>query len=73
MHDHAVIRTTKYFTSTSTYVDLPDVNIKLITHGVVYRTDKEIGIKCYIYADFFQWISSRRDDNVEKWHVAYEI
>ena len=42
----------KYLSSTSTYVDLPDANGQLSTHGVVYNPYKEKIIKCYVDANF---------------------
>ena len=47
-HKRAVRRITKYLASTSTYVDLTDVNRWLTTRGVVYSPDIEKGIKCYV-------------------------
>ena len=37
LHKHAVKHIAKYLAITSTYVDLPDLNLWLTTHGVVYR------------------------------------
>ena len=37
VHECAIRRIVQYLASTSTYVDLPDKNRCLSTHGVVYR------------------------------------
>ena len=42
----------KNLASTSTYVDLPDVNWQLTTRGIIYKPDIVKGIKCYVDADF---------------------
>ena len=34
------------------YVDLPDINQQLTTHGVVYKPDIHKVIECYVDADF---------------------
>ena len=39
VHEYAVRRITKYLTSTSTSVDLPDRNQRLTTRGVAYSPD----------------------------------
>ena len=52
VHKRAVRRITKYLTSTSTYVDLPDVNQRLTTRGIFYKPDIEKVIGCYVYANF---------------------
>ena len=49
---HAIRRITKYLTSMSTYVYLPNGTWGLSTHGVVYNTSKEKDIKCYVDAEF---------------------
>ena len=41
-----------YLASTSTYIDLLYSNICLYSCGVVYSTDKEKGVKCYVDEDF---------------------
>ena len=38
--------------STSTYVDFPDRNRRLITCGVIYNPDIEKGIEYYVYNKF---------------------
>ena len=52
MHERAVIIIAKYPGSTSTYMDLSDTNLRLITHGIVYKPNIEKGIECYVDADF---------------------
>ena len=37
---------------TSTYVDIPDGNRQLSTHGVVYKPYVEKGIESYVDAEF---------------------
>ena len=61
VHKHAFIRITKYLSSTSTYVDLIDVNWRLTTHGVFYKPKIKI-IECYVDNDFSR-----------KFYVAYRI
>ena len=39
VHEHAVRRITNYLLSTSTYLDLPDVNQQLTTCVIVYRSN----------------------------------
>ena len=41
VHKHAVKRIAKYLSITSTYVDIPDRNRRLITHSVVYGPNIE--------------------------------
>ena len=65
MNEHAVRRITKYLASTSTYVDLTYVNIRLNTHGIVYNTDIEKGIKCYVDAEFSGGRAQVDADNAE--------
>ena len=52
VHKPSVRRIAKYLASTSTYVDSPDVNRRLTTRGVFYKTDIEKVIKCYVDAEF---------------------
>ena len=52
VHKCSVRHITKYLASTSTYVDLPDGNIRLTIRGVFYRSDIEKFIKCYVDANF---------------------
>ena len=65
VHECTVRRITKYLTSTSTYVDLPDRNRRLTTRGVSYRPDIEKFIECYIGADFFDGWAQSDADNAE--------
>ena len=65
MHERSVRGITKYLVSTSTYVDLPDRNRRLNTHGVVYRNDIETGIECYVDADFASGWAQSDSDNAE--------
>ena len=51
-HKLSVQRIENYLVRTSTYVDLPYVNLRLTTHGVFYRTNIEKFIECYVDADF---------------------
>ena len=41
VHERAVRIIAKYLTSTSTYTYLPDGDIRLSTHGIVYSPDEE--------------------------------
>ena len=41
VHEHDIRQVTKYLASTSTYVNLPDVNQQLTTRDVVYKPDIE--------------------------------
>ena len=65
VHELAIRRIEKYLMSMSTYVDLLYINIQLTTCGVVYRTDKEKVIECYVYADFSSGWDKSDADNVE--------
>ena len=49
----------------STYTIFPDVKIRLSTHGIVYRPDKEKYIECYVDADFAGGWSQVDADNAE--------
>ena len=60
-HQFACI--TKYLVSASMYVDLPDVNQWLTTCGLVYKTDIEKFIKCYMDADFSSGWAPEDDNN----------
>ena len=63
MHERAIIIIAKYLARTSTYVYLPDGNWQLSTSGVVYRTNIEKGIDCYVYAGFaVGWAQADSDD-----------
>ena len=46
-------------------MDLPDINQRLTTCGVVYRTDIEKVIDCYVYADVAVGWSQADADNAE--------
>ena len=50
--EHAVRRTANYSARKSTHVDLLDVNLWLITCGVVYSPNTEKYIEWYVDADF---------------------
>ena len=52
MHELTIRSIEKYFVSTSTYTILIDGNIRLSTHGIVYRTYKEKCIDFYVDAEF---------------------
>ena len=52
VYERAVRRIAKYLKSTSTYVDLPDGNIRLTTRGVVYKLNIGEGIYFYVDANF---------------------
>ena len=62
-HQFACI--TKYLVSASMYVDLPDVNQWLTTCGLVYKTDIEKFIKCYIDPEFAGGWYQEDYDNAE--------
>ena len=61
----AIRRIANYLASTSTHVDLPDDNLRLTTHGLVYRFDTEKGIECYVDAKFSGGWSQEDADNTE--------
>ena len=65
MHERAVRHITEYPATTSTYVDSPDGNLWLTTRGVVYRTNIEKGIECYVDANFSGGWSQADADNEE--------
>ena len=46
-------------------MDLLDETRRLSTCGIVYKTDKEKGINCYVYAEFAGGWSQADADNVE--------
>ena len=60
-----VRRIKNYLASTSTYVDLIDRNSWLTTCGIVFRTDIEKGIECYIDVEFSSGWYQSYDDNAE--------
>ena len=51
MHERVVRIIAKNLASTSTYMDLLDENLRLITCGIVYMSCIEKGIKCYVDFD----------------------
>ena len=53
------------FSRTSIYVDLPDVNLRLTTLGLVYRTDREKFINYYIDINFYGVWDQSDADNAE--------
>ena len=65
MHERAIRRIANYLTSTSTYMDLPDGNRRLFTHGIVYRTNKEKYTECYVDYDFSGEWDQADSDNAE--------
>ena len=65
MSQRGAIFTEKYLSSMSTYIDLPDGIQWMSTRGVVYKLDKERGIKCYIDADFSGGWAQSDADSVE--------
>ena len=64
-HKCAVRKITKYLVSTSTYVNLQDINQRLTICGVVYRTDIENCIECYVDSDSANRWAQEDDDNTE--------
>ena len=52
VHERAIRRVANYLASTSTSVDLPDVNWRLTTCREVYKPDIEKGMECYVDAKF---------------------
>ena len=73
VHKCGSIHIVKYLMSTSTYVDVPYGNWRLLTRGVFYRPDIEKGIECYIDANFAVGWDQANSDDAEKFHVAYGI
>ena len=65
VHECVTRRIAKYPASTSTYVDLPDRNLRLTTCGVVYNFNIGKGIKCYVYVEFSSVWSQADADSVE--------
>ena len=55
----------KYFASMSKYVILPDWYWRLTTCGVVYKTNIDKGLKCYVDADFSSGWAQADSDNAE--------
>ena len=51
VHKRAVRWIVKYLEITSMYIDLSVRNRRLSTIAVVYKPDKEKGIKCYVNAN----------------------
>ena len=63
VHKCAIRQIAKYLASTSTYVDLPDGNWWLNTHGIVYKPIREEFIKCDVDANFDGgWAQSDSDN-----------
>ena len=56
-------------------MDLPDGNLRLMTHGVVYKSDIEKGIKCYVDANSAGGWAQADTDNAENVmsHMGYVI
>ena len=52
VHERAIRRIANYLVSTSTYVDLPNINIRLTIRGVVSSPDIKKSIKCSVDAEF---------------------
>ena len=52
VHERAVRHIVNYLAITSTYVDLPDGNLRLTTRRLVYRHDVEKFIEYYVDAEF---------------------
>ena len=52
VHKRAVRKIEQYLTSKFTYVDLSNENWRVTMIGVVYNPSIEIGIECYVDADF---------------------
>ena len=63
--ERAVRHIVKYLTSTSTYVDLPYLNWRLTTCGLVYRPDIENVIDCYVDDEFYGGWDQADDSNAE--------
>ena len=75
MHKCTVRHIEKYRVITSTYLNLPGGNRQLSTQGVVYNTDKEKGIKCYIDTNFSGGRAQADANNAENSmsHTGYVI
>ena len=58
-----------------TYVDLPDENWRLSTSGIVYKTNKEKGIECYVDSEFPSRWTQAEANNAENvmLHTGYVI
>ena len=65
LHEHAVRHISRYIVITSTYVDFPDGNLWLTTHGIVYRPNIDKGVECCIYVNFDGGWAQEDVDNVE--------
>ena len=65
VYEHSIRIIAKYLASTSTYVDLQDVNRWITTRRVVYKPDIEKCIECYTYAKFSSGWSQSDADNAE--------
>ena len=53
-------------------MDLPDGNWWLFTYGLVYSTNKEKFIDCYVDDDFSGWWSQSDADNAENFMLRTE-
>ena len=63
VQERAVRRISKYLSSTYTYVDLPDGNRRLNTHGIVYSPDILKFIDCYVDSEFSSGWDQSDSDN----------
>ena len=61
----AIRRIEKYLVNTSVYVNLPDIKRWLNTHVIVYRTDIEKCIECYLDAELPRGWDLSYADNAE--------
>ena len=52
--------------STSTYINVPYENWRLSTRGIVYGTDKEKVIECYVNTNFAGGWDQSDANNLEK-------
>ena len=75
VNERAIRCITKYLASMSTYVYLPYRNRRLTISGVVYRSNIEKGIECYIDANFAGGWDQADADNAENvmLHMGYVI
>ena len=70
LQKHVIRRIAEYLMSTSTHVDVPYGNRRLSTCGVVYNTDKEKGITCYVNVDFAGGWAKADANNVENFMLS---
>ena len=75
VHGRAVRKIEKYLACASTFVDLPDGNQWLTKRSVVYRTDIEKSIKCFIYENLAGGLDQEDSDNAYNVmsHMGYVI